>query len=87
MSELVCRCTHRKVIHRRRSGVLTGLCGATPVAVNDEDRYIAGPVCPCEGFDDSVPPAPGERLEFGRHRLRSPDAETAPAWPRLAGDD
>ena len=40
--------------------------------------------CDCLGFDDPDRIKPGERLEFGRHRIAAKDAETAPAWPSLA---
>jgi hypothetical protein len=38
-----------------------------------EEKRLHGPILPKKG----------ERLEFGKHRMKPKDAETAPAWPSL----
>jgi len=52
-----------------------------------EDPFVQSGVpwtsCECKAFDNSVLPDDGERLEFGKHRVRADVAETAPAWPPL----
>lgn len=40
--------------------------------------------CRCAGWDVSRLPSEGERLEFGKHRLNTPEAESAVAWPSLS---
>jgi hypothetical protein len=40
--------------------------------------------CEPHDYDDSVLPAPGERLTFGVHRQPTTAAETAEAWPPMA---
>jgi hypothetical protein len=50
-----------------------------------DDPFVPGArwqFCACPGFDDAVLPVDGP-LEFGVHRQRAADAETAPAWPNL----
>lgn len=63
----VCRCRHNRPDHRHWSS----------------KRPIGCIRCECSAWNVAVLPAPGERLEFGKHRLNSPEAEAAPAWPSL----
>lgn len=75
--EGVCHCGHERYLHVR-------VCnGAVPEDHTSPIKAVQFGMCPCPGFDDSVLPAAGERLEFGKHRQPAPSAETAPAWPPL----
>ena len=43
----------------------------SPRKRNPEEQPLTAPILP----------EPGERLEFGKHRMKPKDAEAAPAWP------
>lgn len=68
-----CRCGHWSIDHLNGG---TGRCNL-PAWMDV--------TCSCAAFDLLTDlPKPGERLEFGKHRIPAKDAETAPAWPSLA---
>ena len=77
-----CRCGHDWLHHNHsRKGVpCRELIPTREVPPGEFPPVI---MCRCTGWDVSRLPAEGERLEFGRHRLNTPDAEAAPAWPSL----
>lgn len=75
-SETTCKCGHDGSDHRPWA---KGTCSA----IVNERSWLDFDLCPCSAYDVSRLPADGERLEFGRHRMNIPDAETAPAWPSL----
>lgn len=77
----MCRCGHPMRDHR----MFKGSCDRFIDGL--DDPFIPGVPwegCPCKAYDDSNLPAPGERLEFGVHRLNTVDAETAEAWPPMS---
>lgn len=75
-----CRCGHGWSAHSH--GGKPG-CTLWVGSTYDADGFLEGHPCDCKGWDVSWLPEPGERLEFGRHRLNTPEAEAAPAWPSL----
>jgi hypothetical protein len=76
MNESTCKCGHEGDQHRPWA---KGPCAR----IINERSWLDFDTCPCKGYDVSRLPEPGERLEFGRHRLNIPEAEAAPAWPSL----
>ncbi len=74
-------CGHSMPDHNRRGG--RPCLRAIPTGRFDEYGFAIDTYCGCPGWESAVLPAPGERLEFGKHRQRSDDAETAPAWPEV----
>lgn len=85
MSEGICHCGHERYQH---AAAYCAMARHTDDGGGDEfvwhgrlGRWMTR--CPCPGYDDSVLPIDGERLEFGKHRQPAPEAETAPAWPSL----
>lgn len=74
-----CTCGHGPVQHAWRRG-RRARCN---VIVNQRG-WLDFDACKCRQYDISRLPEPGQRLEFGVHRLSEPEAETAPAWPSLA---
>lgn len=77
---MTCNCGHARWRHQGKGGrCREWLPDDGPLPAPGEFWPPPRP-CPCLAYDDSVLPEAGERLEFGRHRQLSPDAETAPAW-------
>ena len=72
-----CKCGHEASHHRPWA---RGKCQR----IINERSWLDFDTCPCEAYDVSRLPAPGERLTFGVHRMNHPEAEAAPAWPSLA---
>ena len=78
MTTATCRCGHGLDRHR-------GLHGRCMTFIDGlDDAFDPWKSCDCAAFDDSVLPAPGERLTFGVHRQPTVHAETAEAWPPMA---
>lgn len=75
MSDDLCQCGHARMDHKYR-GDHRSQCQK----IVNERTWLDFDSCSCKQFDNSVLPAPGERLEFGRHRQPEDAAETAPAW-------
>ena len=87
MNGEICRCGHQRSQHNGLGSwpaaqeFNVGTC--LHVKPTDPDVALGGIPCGCRAYDHSVLPKPGERLVFGQHRLPSPAAETAAAWPTL----
>ena len=83
MTEYVCRCGHGWYKHNHSASIRPCMS-----LLDDEDAkpgdFLRFRPCPCKSWDVSRLPEAGERLEFGVHRLNTPEAEAAEAWPSLS---